>query len=219
LEGVTVEELARFFHEPSQATVGADKAQEILTHLEETTAEYQEMRDLTVQSVVRQIQFNMEEVAKLEETLTQVLATFDCTLTSMTGIDTVTATQLLSCIGDIRAFSTPAKLARYAGIAPVSYSSGKKDLQFANQRGNRELNSIIFNLAVRLTSTVGSTNKVINSFFYTYFHRKISEGKTKRQALKCAQRRLINIIWTMLTHNEEYINPPMYDLPKKTKRE
>jgi hypothetical protein len=41
----------------------------------------------------------------------------------------------------------------------------------------------------------------------------MSEGKTKRQALKCVQRRLVNIVWAMLKNNEEYVNPPMYDLP------
>ena len=133
----------------------------------------------------------------------------------MTGIDVVTAAQLLSCIGDIKKFTTSAKLARYAGVAPVSCSSGKKDLQFANQRGNRELHSLFFNLAVRISATVGSTNKAVNPFFYEYYHRKLSEGKTKRQALKCVERRLVNIIWTMLTYDEEYINPPVLDKPEE----
>jgi transposase len=57
-------------------------------------------------------------------------------------------------------------LARYAGVAPVTYASGKKDLQFANRRGNRELNAHLYKLAVRVTMTAGCTKKVINSFFY-----------------------------------------------------
>ena len=143
------------------------------------------------------------------------LDTFDCTLTSMSGIDVVSACQFLSCIGDVKRFSTPAKLARYSGIAPVTYASGKKDLQFANQRGNRELNSLFYALAVRLTSPLGHHHRIINPFFYDYFHRKQAEGKTKRQALKCVERRLVNIIWTMLTNNEEYVNPPVMDEPKE----
>ena len=133
-------------------------------------------------------------------------------------MDTVSTAQFLSCIGDIKNFSTPAKLARYAGIAPVTYASGKKDLQFANQRGNRELNSLFFRLAVRVTMTTGQNRKIINPFFYEYYHRKMSEGKTKRQALKCVQRRLVNIIWTMLTNNEEYVNPPTFDAEKPTEK-
>jgi transposase len=215
LEGVTVEELAAFLEIPSNKCLGMPKAKEILESLQETAIPFQEIRDLVAQSAIRQLLFNIEEIEKIDGQISEFLKQFDCTLTTMAGIDTVTAAQMLSCIGDIKKFSTPAKLARYAGIAPVTYSSGKTDLQFANQRGNRELNSLFFWLAVQLSIPSGSTHKVMNSFLHDYFNRKISEGKTKSQALKCVQRRLINIVWSMLTHGEEYVNPPAYDLPKE----
>jgi len=152
----------------------------------------------------------------VEGIMAEFLKQFNCTLTSMVGIDVVTAAKLLSCIGNVRKFSTPAKLARYSGIAPVTYASGKTDLQFANRRGNRELNSIFYCMAVRIISATGSNNKVLNHFFYDYYRRKLSEGKTKMQALKCVQRRLVNIVWTMLMNDEEYVNPPMYCVAKET---
>jgi len=217
LNGVTVEDLTDFLFEASDGKFGEPKAQQILGSLESTAVELQEIRDLSVQSAIRQIQFNMQELKQLEKTLEQVLTGFNCTLTSMNGLDVVSASQMLSCIGDIGRFPTPAKLAQYAGIAPVTYASGKKDLQYANKRGNRELNSVFFTLAVRVTMTITPKNKVANPFFYEYYHRKLSEGKTKRQALKCVQRRLVNIVWTMLTNNEDYVNPPMYYLSEKPK--
>jgi len=217
LSGVTVEELTDFLLEASGGRVRQSKAQKILGSLEDTAVELQEIRNLAVQSAIRQIQFNLTELEQLEKTLAQVLNGFNCTLTSMNGMDVVSAAQILSCIGDISRFKTPAKLAQYAGIAPVTYASGKTELHFANKRGNRELNSLFFMLAVRVTMTASHKNVVINPFFYEYYHRKISEGKTKRQAIKCVQRRLVNIIWTMLVRNENYINPPMHDLPKKPK--
>jgi transposase len=132
---------------------------------------------------------------------------------TMKGIDLVTAASIISCIGDIKKFPTSAKLARYSGIAPISNSSGKYDLQYATQSGNREVNSLIYQLAVRLTSP--TQGKIINPFFYEYFHRKQSEGKTKRQAFKCVMRRLVNILWAMMTYGEDYINPPTCSLPKE----
>jgi transposase len=213
LDGVTADELAAFLEIPSNKCLGMAKANKILDTLQDTTVQFQDTRNTVVQSAVRQLEFYMEEIAQLEDSITSFLTKFECTLTSMAGIDTITAAQILSCIGDIRKFSTPAKLARYAGIAPVTYASGKRDLQFANQRGNRELNSLFFWLAVRLSRPLGGNRYITNSFFYNYYQRKISEGKTKRQALKCVERRLINIIWTMLTNNEDYINPPVLEAP------
>jgi len=218
LAGVTVAELTVFFKQASRGKVGEGRARLILESLQDTAVPFQEIRDEAVRSTIRQIEANMTEIERLESALAKFLKQFECTLTSMNGIDIVSAAQILSCIGDIRKFSTPAKLARYCGVAPVTYASGQKDLQFANQRGNRELNSVFHLLAVRLIATVGPANKILNPFFKDYYERKISEGKTKRQALKCVERRLVNIIWTMLTNHEEYVNPPMPDNTKRAKQ-
>jgi len=214
LAGVTHESLAEFIREASNNRVGAGlhsnaRAQMILDTLQDTTVPFQEIRDRSVQSTLRQICANTQEIKQLEHDIADFMENFACTLTSMTGIETTTAAQLLTLIGDIRQFSTPAKLARYAGIAPVTYASGQSGKQYADNRGNRALNSIIYLLAVRLIGS--SANKIINPFMYSYYHKKLSEGKTKRQGLKCVQRRLINIIWRMLTYNEPYTNPPIAD--------
>ena len=214
LAGVTTESLAVFIREASSNRVGAGvnstvRAQRILDTLQDTTVPFQEIRDRSVQSTLRQIDVNTQEIKQLELDIANFMENFDCTLTSMSGIDTIAAAQLLALIGDIRRFPTAAKLARYAGIAPVTYASGQSDKQFADSRGNRALNSIIYLLAVRLISS--AANKILNPFIHSYYHRKLSQGKTKRQALKCVQRRLVNIIWRMLMYSEVYINPPLVD--------
>ena len=125
LKGVTAEELAGFLREPSCNLFGTDKALFILGSIEDNAIAFQEIRDIAVQSTIRQLRFNMQELEQLEATLGKVLEGFNTTLTSMNGLDVVSASQLLSCIGDIKRFPTPAKLARYSGIAPVTYASGK----------------------------------------------------------------------------------------------
>ena len=213
-------ELAEFLRKHSGGVLGTERAKEILATIDTTTTHKMsathEIRSKTIHSAIQQIQHNTDEIESVEADLTKVYRSFNTTLTSMSGLDTVSAAHLLSCIGDIRKFSTPAKLARYAGIAPVSHASGKRDMQFASQRGNRKLNSLFYQLAVRLILTLGPQYKSHNPFFYEYYQRKMAEGKTKRQAIKCVQRRLVNIIWTMLTHNEDYVNPPMIEVERPT---
>ena len=218
LEGVTAEELADLLEEHSNKKLRLEKAKQILACVKkdgDTTTDYQDSRDMAVKSVIRQISMNLQEIDSIDGILESFLDNFDYKLQSMRGIDTVTAASLIAEIGDIARFPTAAKLARYSGVAPVTYSSGKTDVQFSNQRGNRVLNSVFFKLAVMVTMTAGPTKKVINPFFYDYYHKKIVEGKTKRQALKCVQRRLVNIIWGMMTYKTEYINPPTHDCPKQ----
>lgn len=217
LEGTTAEELGELLADRSNRRLGIQKALQILNCVEmdgRTTSAYQEVRDSAVQSIIHQINSNLQEIDSIDALLEGFLDKFDYNLTSMSGIDTVTAASLIAEIGDIRRFPSAAKLAKYAGVAPVTYSSGRTDVQYANQRGNRELNSIFFRLAVRVTMTTGKNQRIINPFFYEYYNRKLAEGKTTKQALKCVERRLVNIIWGMMTHNEPYINPPSQAQPK-----
>ena len=174
---------------------------------------------MAVVSTINQINNNLREIASIEAILEGFLEHFEYKLQSMKGIDTVMAASLIAEIGDISRFPTPAKLARYSGIAPVTYSSGKSDVQFSNERGNRVLNALFFHLAVIVTMTAGRNKKILNSCFYHYYHKKMSDGKTKRQALKCVERRLVNIIWSMMTHKTEYINPPTEDYPQEVRSE
>jgi len=218
LKDTSEEELASLLHKLSNGQIPVEKSKQIYKHILEdgnTETAYQDMRNMSVRSTIRQLEFNVQETLRIEVNIAAFLEHFDYQLTSMKGIDTVSAAQLIACIGDITKFDTPAKLARYSGIAPVTYASGKTKLQYSNERGNRELNSLFYRLAVRVSMTAGRHNRVVNPFFYEYYHRKLSEGKTKRQALKSVQRRLVNIIWNMMTYNVPYINPPTHCVPKK----
>jgi hypothetical protein len=106
-------------------------------------------------------------------------------------------------------FSNASKLAKFAGISPVSYSTGKTSKHFSDRKGDKELRHIFFHLAVLVVSNYAGQRKPHNQYFYEYYNRKISEGKTKRQALKCVMRRLVNIIYRMMKDKSEYYEKPM----------
>jgi hypothetical protein len=86
----------------------------------------------------------------------------------------------------------------------------------ANARGNRKLNEIFFKLALFSVTPIGKNNALLNPIFYTYYQKKISEGKTKNQAIKAVQRRLVNIIFSVMKYNRSYENPEIIYLPKDT---
>ena len=218
--GSTIEDIATVFSPlmPKKA----DTAKLILESSKldgETKTSYQDTSDFIITSLIRQLRFSKSEIGMLEEKLAQVLETIPQKLQTIRGINTVHTASLLAEIGDITRFKTPSKLSRYAGVSPVTYSSGKSMIQFANERGNRQLNSIFYLIAITLCNVTGRHQKLMNPIFYKYYQKKISEGKTKKQAIKCVQRRLVNIIWNMLKHNTEYVNPETEDAPKPTTKE
>lgn len=85
-------------------------------------------------------------------------------LETMTGINLNTASHIVYEIGDIHRFSNPNKLARFAGIAPVLFSSAGKGKEQRSSQGNRILNSILYFLSVQLVSSRG--NKPRNPIFH-----------------------------------------------------
>lgn len=146
-----------------------------------------------------------ELIKQTEEQLRHVLAQTDYKLESMDGINVVTVAELVAEIGDIHRFSNADKLARFAGIAPVRFSSGAKVKDQASGQGNRVLNSIFHNLAVQQIQVAKGKNKrQHNPLFYEFYQRKLAEGKTKKQALICVMRRLVNIIYSMMKNKTEY---------------
>ena len=209
LKGVTDEELAEFLRKPSHNSCSTRKAREILELVEsdgDTTREYQEFRDFIIQSTVRDIAFKSEEIKKVEVEMKKLLKLLDLKLETIPGIDTVTAIALVAHIGDIKRFRNADKLAKFSGIAPVNFSSAGKGKDKKSKQGNRELYGVFYFLAVQQIQ-VSKKGTPRNPVFLEYYKRKVSEGKTKIQALVCVMRRLNNIIYGMMKNKTEYVMP------------
>lgn len=188
LETVATEELAQVLRDASRNTCSTKKALKILELVEKdgkTQREYQESRDFIVQSIVRDINFKKKEIGEVEKELSRVVGLLDYKLESMPGIDTVTACSLVSLIGDINRFPNADKLARFAGIAPIRFSSAGKGKMQKSKQGNRTLHSTFYFLAIQQVQLAKGSGQPRNPMMYAYYNRKISEGKTKIQGLIC----------------------------------
>ncbi|WP_339061220.1 IS110 family transposase [Tepidibacillus marianensis] len=168
-----------------------------------TIRDYQESRDFITQSLVRDLEHQAIELAQIEAEIGKMLTCFEYKLTTMPYVGNAYAAKLIAEIGDIRRFPNADKLACFAGIAPKSFSSAGKGKDESNKQGNRELHGLFYFLAVSMVST-STKGEPRNPIFYEYFLRKISEGKTKSQALVCIMRRLVNIIYGMMKNKTEY---------------
>ena len=92
-------------------------------------------------------------------------------------------------------------------IAPVNFSSAGKGKDKKSKQGNRELYGTIYFLAVQQIQVAKGSKLPRNPVFLEYYKRKISEGKTKIQALVCVMRRLVNIIYSMMKNKRAYEMP------------
>jgi hypothetical protein len=212
LNDTTAEKLAEVLRKVSNNACSQRKAEEILALAladGDTTRSYQEQRNFLIQSHVRDIEFKKKEIVFVEEELSGMMKLLDYKLETMPGIDTVTAAYLVAEIGDVKRFPNAEKLARFAGIAPVMFSSAGKGSNQKRRQGNRTLHGLFYNLAVQQVQVSKGNKLERNAVFNAYFKLKQAEGKTKGQALVCIMRRLvnINIIFGMMKNKTEYRNP------------
>lgn len=188
------------------------KSGKILDLVKEDTVkerDYQFGRDFIIQSMMRNIRFIIEELARIDQLQKRLLKEVPYHMESLTGVNTVTACALIGQIGDINRFKNAGKLANYAGVAPICFSSaGKgKNVQNKNQ-GNRELYSVLYFLAIQQVQQ-NPQGQARNPVLRSYFDSKVSSGKTKIQALLCIMRRLVNIIYSMMKNQTTYRMPEL----------
>ena len=153
----------------------------------------------TMKRKVRRLLDIHTEVSELERDMEQLLKD-NYTIQTASGCGVVLASTIVGEIGDIQKFKSPASLAKYAGCAPRERSSGKKTRHVKSRSGNRRLNCAFHRMALSQISRMG------NDRAKAYFKRKISEGKSKSQALVCLRRQMVNIIWMMMKHKTIYRN-------------
>lgn len=147
---------------------------------------------------VKRLQQLRTEIKELESDLVSLLQQTEQHLETLSGCGVVLASVVLGEIGDINNFHSPHALAKYAGLAPREYSSGKRIRHRQTHAGNRQLNRAIHRIALSQISKSG------NDYAKAYYQRKLSEGKTKMHALRCLKRRLVKIIYMMLKYKQEY---------------
>lgn len=119
-------------------------------------------------------------------------------LTTIKGIKTTSAAQIMAYINGIDRFQSIDSFMLYAGIAPVEKSSGKTTRFKQNHGGNRQLNAVLHMAAI--------TNMMWDPKGKEYYEKKLKEGKTKKHAIRCLMKRLASIVYGMLKNGRDYQN-------------
>ena len=116
-------------------------------------------------------------------------------LTAIPGIGVILAAKQIEHSGPVDRYPTSGHYASYAGVAPLETSSGDVRQHRMNRRGDRQLNRALY-IAAFTQSRMPATDG------YAYVRRKRSEGKSRREALRCLKRRLADVVYRQLLADE-----------------
>ena len=111
-------------------------------------------------------------------------------LTDITGVGPIVAALIVGHVGDVTRFPDAGHFASYNGTAPIEASSGPKVRHRLNPRGNRQLNHALHIAAIVQIRHDGAGR--------AYYHRKIEEGKTPKEAIRALKRRISDAVYKKL---------------------
>jgi transposase len=130
------------------------------------------------------------KIADLNERIEAEVEASGTTLTEIFGVGPILAARIIGTVGNVVRFPTKAHFASYCGTAPVEASSGKVVRHRLSLAGNRKLNYALHMVAICQARSEARGG--------AYYRKKMSEGKSRKEALRCLKRRISDAVFKSL---------------------
>src|SRR5215218_2195502 len=140
--------------------------------------------------LVRDVRALDRRIAELDERIALEVEASGTTLTEVCGVGPILAAKIVGIVGNVGRFPSKAHFASYAGVAPIEASSGEVVRHRLSLTGNRRLNQVMHMIAVcqaRSDPRGGA-----------YHRKKLAEGKSRREAMRCLKRRVSDVVFKAL---------------------
>jgi transposase len=109
-------------------------------------------------------------------------------LLAVPGCGELTAAKLVGEAAGVTRFKSEAAFARHAGVAPIPVWSGNTAGRVRMTRsGNRQLNAALHRIAV--------TQIRLNGLGQAYYRKRLADGDSTPEALRCLKRRLTRVVF------------------------
>jgi len=128
--------------------------------------------------------------AELEREITRLVRALCPQLLAERGVGPISAGYLLVAWSHKRRRRSEAAFARLAGVAPIPASTGKTIRHRLDRGGDRKLNRALHTILLSRRRTDPDT--------IAYIERRLSEGKTQRDAIRCLKRYLARSLYRLL---------------------
>jgi transposase len=165
----------------------ADHAASLIRRLRPVTAADHTRRDIA-KELVGEVRAADAQLDRIEHMMRDTLDEHASSLTEIDGVGPVLAVRLVGRTGGVERFATESAFASYAGVAPIEVASGERTRHRLSRSGDRQLNSALHLIAVTQVRMTGSEGRC-------YFDKKIAEGKTRNEALRCLKRKIASRVW------------------------
>lgn len=118
-------------------------------------------------------------------------------LLALPGCGDLTAAKIVGETAGVTRFKSEAAFACHSGTAPIPVWSGNTAGRVRlNRAGNRQLNAALYRIALTQIRIVGSPG-------HTYYRKRLADGDSAKEALRCLKRQLARIVYKRLHTDEQ----------------
>ena len=151
--------------------------------------------ELQIKHLVMTIRLMEAQVNEVDAKIKELSDQLNSPITSIPGIGSFSGMSILSEYGDMSKFDSPAKLISFAGVAPYVFKSGQFEATRTaiTKKGNPYLRKTLYQIALPVIR--------FNPVFYQYYTLKRAQGKSHRCALGHVVRKLLRIIYHLITND------------------
>lgn len=147
---------------------------------------------LTLRLLAHRVLTLTDEIDELNSHITAAIQTRAPHLLQRYGVGPDTAAALLLVAGDNPdRLTSEASFAALCGVSPVESSSGKTHRRRLNRGGDRQANSALYTITLARLRWDKRTQH--------YIRRRVAEGKTRREAIRCLKRYICREIYRDIT--------------------
>ena len=175
--------------------LSADRAARILRGIRSQKDTSARLRRQLASEVLRDVRTLDRKIANLNGRIEAKVEASGTTLTEIFGVGPILAARIVGSVGNVVRFPTKAHFASYSGTAPLEASSGEVVRHRLSLAGNRKLN-----YALHMVAVCQARSDALGG---TYYRKKIAEGKSRKEALRCLKRRVSDAVFRSLVTDSQ----------------
>ena len=172
-----------------RGTLSTSRAARILRGIRPQGSSARVRRQLASE-IMRDVRALERKIADLNERIEAEVEASATSLIEIFGVGPILAAKIIGTVGNVARFPTKAHFASCSGTAPVEASSGEVVRHRLSLAGNRHLNT-----ALHMVAVCQARSEVRGR---AYYRKKMAEGKSRKEALRCLKRRISDAVFKSL---------------------
>jgi transposase len=175
--------------------LSATRAARILRGIRPKDGATARLRRGLASEVLRDVRTLDRKIANLNARIEAEVEASGTTLTQIFGVGPILAATIIGAVGEVARFPSKGHFASYSGTAPVEASSGEVVRHRLSLAGNRKLN-----YSLHMVATCQARSEVRGG---AYYRKKLAEGKSSKEALRCLKRRISDAVFRSLVADSQ----------------